>query len=209
MDFKTPEEIYSEMSDEDIILIAYQPEGLELEHIPIIQKELIKRRKQDEALMLSEYLIAANQKVNISQLSNEELKQYINQRLEQGEPLEAIRLDLKENDINIFDIISAENQQRDDAFDYITELKQKGYEEYEIDGKIREKYDLKQNDIEDLRLERNRSGKLNLIFGILIVIVAVILIPYAAEQGGRRYIGAVGILVLGVWQIYTGYQKMK
>ena len=159
--------------------------------------------------MLSEYLIATNQKANIARLSNEELRQYINQRLEQGEPLDAIRLDLKENDINIFDIIAAENQQRNDAFDYITDLKQKGYEEYEVDGKIRDKYDLKQDDIDNLRLERNRSGKLNLIFGILIIIVAVIFISYAAEQGGRRYIGAIGLLVLGVWQVYTGYQKMK
>lgn len=209
MDFKTPEEIYSEMSDEDIILIAYQPEGIELEHIPIIQKELIKRRKQDEALMLSEYLIAANQKKNLARLSNEELRVYINQRVEQGESIDAISLDLKESGINIFDIVEAENKQCDDAFDFITDLKQKGYEEYEVDSKIKEKYSLQQDEVEDLRIRRNRSGKLNLIFGILIIIVAVILIPYAAEQGGRRYLGAVGLLVLGVWQVYAGYQKMK
>ena len=46
MEFKTPEEIYREMSDEDIILIAHQPEGIKLEEIPIIQKELLHWRKE-------------------------------------------------------------------------------------------------------------------------------------------------------------------
>jgi len=209
MEFKTPEEIYREMSDEDIILIAYQPEGIELEHIPIIQKELIKRRKQDEALMLSEYLIAANQKKNLARLSNEELRVYINQRVEQGESIDAISLDLKESGINIFDIIEAENKQRDDAFDFITDLKQKGYEEYEVDSKIKEKYSLQQDEVEDLHVQRNKSGRMNMVFGVVVVAVALILLPGAIEYSNRRFAGAICLVAFGVWQIYYGYQKTR
>lgn len=209
MEFKTPEEVYREMSDEDIILIAYQPEGIKLEEIPIIQKELLHRKKEEEAIMLSEYLIAANQKKNLARLSNEELRVYINQKVEQGESIDAVSLDLKENGINIFDIIEAENNQRDEAFDFITDLKQKGYEEYEVDSKIKEKYSLQQDEVEDLHVQRNKSGRMNMVFGVVIVVVALILLPGAIEYSNRRFAGAICLVAFGAWQIYYGYQKTR
>jgi len=209
MEFKTPEEIYREMSDEDIILIAYQPEGIKLEEIPIIQKELLHRKKEEEAIMLSEYLIAANSKANLAHLSDDELRQYINDRIQQGESIDAIRIDLKESGINIFDIIEAENKQRDEAFDFITDLKQKGYEEYEVDSKIKEKYSLQQDEVEDLHVQRNKSGRMNMVFGVVIVVVALILLPGAIEYSNRRFAGAICLVAFGVWQIYYGYQKTR
>jgi len=209
MEFKTPEEIYREMSDEDIILIAYQPEGIKLEEIPIIQKELLHRKKSEEAIMLSEYLIAANQKVNLARLSDDELRQHINERLEQGESIDVIRQDMKESGINFFDIIATENKERHKAFDYISELKQQGLEEDEVDDKIREKYKLEQDEVEDLKVQRMRSGRKNLIIGYSIVGVMSLLMLVSISMGGSISIGAIIIVAVGIWQIYSGYEKMK
>jgi len=209
MDFFIPEEKYHEMSDEDIILIAYQPEGTKLEMIPIIQKELLRRGKQEEAIMLSDYLIAANQKVNLARLSDEELRQHINERLEQGESLDVIRLDMKESGINIFDIIASENKDCDKAFDYISELKQQGLEEDEVDDKIKERFDLDQDEIEDLKMQRMRSGRQSLILGYSIVGIMGLLVLILLSMGGSISIGAILIIAIGVWRIYAGYEKMK
>ena len=209
MDFINPEEKYRNMGDEELILLAYQPEGTPTEHFPIIQKELIRRGKQDEALALSEYLITINQKQNLALLSREELRLYIDRRIAEGESPEAIQLDLKEYGINIFDIAIEESEEREKAYDYITELKQKDYEEYEIDQKVKEKYAIEQDEVENLRTGRAHSGKFNLILGVVMVIAAVALIPGALEYSGRRYIGTICLLILGVWQVYSGYQKMK
>ncbi|SDC07186.1 hypothetical protein [Williamwhitmania taraxaci] len=209
MNVKTREEIYSEMSDEDIIFIAYQPEGTKLEYIPIIQKELIRRNKQEEALILSEYIIGIKQKQNLAQMSDDELRSHINERMEQGESLNSIQFDMKESGINIFDIIADENQNKDDAFDYITDLKLQGLDEEEIDEKVKQNYNLKQEEVEVLRLQLMRSGKQSKIIGYTIVIIMGVLTLFSLSLGGSVTIGAILILAFGVWRIYTGNEKMK
>lgn len=209
MNVTTPEEVYRNMGEEELILLAYQPEGTMLEMIPIIQKELLRRGKQEEAIMLSDYLIAANQKVNLARLSDEELRQHINERLEQGESLDVIRLDMKESGINIFDIIASENKDCDKAFDYISELKQQGLEEDEVDDKIKERFDLDQDEIEDLKMQRMRSGRQSLILGYSIVGIMGLLVLILLSMGGSISIGAILIIAIGVWRIYAGYEKMK
>lgn len=113
-------EQYQRLSIDELIHIASDPAALDPDAIPLLQKELITRNHPEEALALTQFLL--NSSLRLSFLSIEELQKLVFERLESGESIESIKLDLKENGINIFDIMEAGSREREKASDYMLSL---------------------------------------------------------------------------------------
>lgn len=138
IDLKDIQENYKRMPLEKLIMLANNPKELELEAIGILQQELLNRNQTKEALSFTEFLINRKKENSIGNMSMPELKQLIKDRLESGEPIENIKIDLKEEGIDIFDIVNSDNKLKEKAFDYILHLKENGNNDNEIDKKLKE-----------------------------------------------------------------------
>jgi len=211
IDIQNIEDNYKSMSVDELLNLSKKPQDLRLEVIPILQKELINRKKNQEALALTDFLIKSreNEKPRYKDLSSVELRKLIDTRLDSGQSLESIKIDLKDEGINVFDIINEDEKLRDKAFDYITQLKQQGLEDKEIDQKLKENLSLDKADSEMLKVQLKKKGRQNLIFGYSLTIIAAILIMVSISLGGNVTISAIVIVCIGIWRIITGYDQIK
>lgn len=208
-DLRNIEENYKRMADEELKHLTRTPQDLRLEVIPILQQELLNRGQNKEAMSLTDFLVKTKEKPRFSDLTVVELKQLINDRLESGESIESIKLDLKDDGVNIFDVINDDNKLKEKAFDYIAHLKQQGLEEKEIDEKLKETFSIEKEDSEMLKIQLKKSGQQNLVFGYSLTIIALLLIIISLSLGGSVTIGGIIVLTLGIWRIFKGYEQIK
>ena len=201
------EETYQKLSTEELIRIAADPASLEPDVIPVLQKELIARSHPEEALALTEYLL--NGTGRLSFLSLEELQNLVYERIESGEPIESIKLDLKDNGINILDIITAESRHKERAFDYMLSLKEQGLHEIEVKERIQDTLSLDENESEVLHAQFRKRGWENMIIGLALVgLVALVFILSLAGQMVIRF-GAALVFAAGVSRIVIGSRQLK
>lgn len=203
------EENYQKMYVGELIELTKNPKYLRLDAIPVLQKELIKRGQHEEALHLTDFLIGSDSKARYRKMSDEELTQMIKDRIESGDSLEKIKLDLKEVGINMFDIMNKDHDLNEQRLDYITYLKQEGLSENQIDEKLKDTLLMDTKDSEMLKVELKKKGKQNIIMGYTFTIVAAFLILVSFSLGGRVTIGGIGVLSVGVWMISKGYDQRK
>ena len=197
------------MSDEYLINLSSKPPDLRLDVLPILQKELLVRSLNKEALSITEFLVKVKEKPRFKDMTELELKQLIAQRIESGESIESIKIDLKDDGINIFDIINEDAKLQDKAIDYLTQLKDQGYQEHEIDEKLKETLSIEKEDTEQLKLELKKRGKQNLIIGYSIAVLAALMMFLSLSMGGNVTIGSVILIAIGIWRIYKGSEQLK
>src|SRR6187455_746903 len=125
-DLRDIEENYKRMTDEKLIQLTMTPQDLRLEVIPILQQELLNRGQHQAAISLTGFLVKSKEKPRFSEMTVVELKQLVNERLESGESIESIKLHLKDDGVNIFDVLNDDMELQEKAFDYITHLKEQG-----------------------------------------------------------------------------------
>lgn len=206
---KDIQENYESKNVEDLIHLALNPQELRLEVIPILQKELLNRGQTEEAMSLTDFLVKAKEKPRFSDLPKAELRKLIKDRLATGEPMESIKIDLKDDGVNIYEIINNDHKLKEKAYNYITHLKEQGLKEEEIDEKLKETLSIEKEDTEMLKIQLKKSGKKNLIFGYTISIIALLLLTIALGTGGSVGFGAIFVLGFGVWTISKGYEQIK
>jgi hypothetical protein len=194
---------YKTISTEDLIYLSKKPNELRIEIIPHLQSELLNRGEKEEALLLSEYLI--NSSKSNKELTKEDIKKIIQDKINQGENLENIQIDLKEMGISIIDHIDDIEKLRNKALEYLTILKQDGLNENEIDNKLKNTFNLSEQDSEILRSDLRKKGRQNLIIGYLILAIMLIAIIITVSINLPIMI-ATG---WSIWIIYKGHSQIK
>ncbi len=202
-------EIYNKMTPEELTGLTLRPQDLRLEVIPILQQELINRRLNKEAMSLTNFLVSTKEKSRFNDLSVDELKQLVKERLESGESIESIKIDLNDDGINVYNLITDEVKLKEKALDYIMHLKEEGLDENEIDTKLQDTLSIGKEDSEMLKVQLRKNGKYNLIFGYSITAILLLVMMVSLSVGGSISIGTIIVLALGVWRIYRGYEQLK
>jgi len=200
-------ENYRQLSTNELLSIAKNPAELRIDIIPHLQSELFNRNKKEEALLLSEFLIKRPK--TYAELTKDELSENIKERIDSGESLESIKLDLKENGVNMLDILSNEAQIQNKTFDYLASLKSEGLDDAEIDEKMKSTFSLTENETDVLKRQLKAKGKQNLIIGYSLVIVMSILTIVSLSMGGYVGIGGILAIGIGIWRISEGYRQTK
>jgi hypothetical protein len=200
-------EKYKALRTEELIELARNPHQLELGVIPHLQAELFNRNKKEEAILLSEFLVKRPRAV--AELPREELAQMIKERVDSGELLESIKLDLKDKGVDLFDILHVQNKMQDKAIGYLTSLKDEGMNDEEIDEKMKSNFSLTPDETDILKRELKVKGKQNLIIGYTLVISMSILSVVVLSMGGYIGIGGLLLVAIGVWRIIEGHRQRK
>lgn len=200
-------ESYKTLSTDDLVSIANEPESLDSEVIPYLQSELFNRNKKEESIALGNFLIKNT--FSYRDLTREELARMIKERVESGEMLESIRLDLKDHGIDIFEIIDGEERFKGRVLDYMTSLKEVGLEDAEIAEKMNEAFNINSSETDILKQQLHSAGRRNVILGYSLVIVSVALILLAISFGGGPGIGGVILIGLGIYKIMQGNKQRK
>ncbi|MET0392974.1 MAG: hypothetical protein ABW019_07520 [Chitinophagaceae bacterium] len=200
-------ENYKRLRTEELVHIAGDPGTLEPAVIPILQAELLNRDKKEEALKLSEFLVTRREPQQ--ELTKDELAAGIKERIDAGEPLESIKLDLEDRGINFFDIINDESRLKEKTFEYLTSLKEEGLDEVQIDEKLRTTFGMDTEEADVLKRELRNRGKQNLIIGYATVIIVGTLSLLTLGAGRGVTIGAIVLIGIGIWRIVEGYRQRK
>ncbi len=207
------EAYYQGVSNEKLLQIAQRPQDLRLDAIPLLQKELLGRGMNAEALLITDFLVGVKkdepERPNYAEMSLYEMQEHVKERLQDGESIESIKLDLRENGVDIFAILNENDNLKESAFEYMTYLKKEGFEEEEIAEKLEENLSIDKRDREMLKVQIKNSGKQNLTIGYTLAILGSVFILLTLSSTGGFPISAVILIVLGVWRIYVGYERLK
>ena len=207
------EAYYQGVSNEKLLQIAQRPQDLRLDAIPLLQKELLGRGMNAEALLITDFLVGVKkdepERPNYAEMSLYEMQEHVKERIQEGESIESIKLDLRENGVDIFAILNENDNLKESAFEYMTYLKKEGFEEEEIAEKLEENLSIDKRDREMLKVQIKNSGKQNLTIGYTLAILGSVFILLTLSSTGGFPISAVILIVLGVWRIYVGYERLK
>lgn len=207
------EAYYQGVSNEKLLQIAQRPQDLRLDAIPLLQKELLGRGMNAEALLITDFLVGVKkdepERPNYAEMSLYEMQEHVKERIQEGESIESIKLDLRENGVDIFAILNENDNLKESAFEYMTYLKKEGFEEEEIAEKLEENLSIDKRDSEMLKVQIKNSGKQNLTIGYTLAILGSVFILLTLSSTGGFPISAVILIVLGVWRIYVGYERLK
>jgi hypothetical protein len=206
-DLSLVEENYKRLSIDELIRISEDPEVLNPEAIKLLQRELIARNHSEEALALTEFLLSGSRRLSF--MSLEELQKVVFERLESGESIESIKIDLKENGINVIDIINAEGKEREKAFDYMLALKNNGLDDMEVKEKMQETFSIDENDSEVIHAQFKKRGWQNMVIGISLVCIVGLLVAVSMNTRNGIGIGAVLVAATGVWRIIVGSRQLR
>jgi len=205
-DLKIIEDNYKKISDDKLKLTVTELDSLNIEVIPILQQELLNRGLEEEVLVVTNFLLNSKENQNIYEnLSVGELREIIDERLNSGESIESIKIDLKDNGIDIFDIFDGDSKEREKVYENISYLKELGYTEEEINKELKSEFSLEESDGKRLQYELKSKGKMRLIFGYSIVFIIFIIV----FRFGKFPISLLFIFALAVWNIYKGHKEIK
>lgn len=200
---------YKQLSTEELISIAATPSILEIEIIPYLQSELLSRNRKEEALLLGKYLMPTETIRIYKDYSKTELNESLKERIDSGESLESIKMDLKENGIDIFQMLETEQFNEYKKLELLTSLKNINLEEPEINEKMTASFGISEIEIFELKRKLRRKGKQNIIFGTTLVVVAVVLAFAAVASGGHVGFGLILVILTGIERISNGKKQRK
>lgn len=200
-------ENYKRLSTEALVEIASDPAALELEIIPHLQSELFNRNRKEEALALSEYLVRRPKA--LKDFSKSEIREKIRERIDSGEPAESIKLDLKDSGVDLFEVLNDESQLKDKTLEYLTNLKEEGLEDTQIEEKMKTAFGVTETEVDILKKELKQRGMQNLVIGYSLVIIMGLLSLATLGTDHALTIGGVLLFGIGVWRIVEGYRQRR
>ncbi len=208
MDLSAIEQNYQAMATEDLIRLSKKPSDLRIEVIPILQNELLNRGKREDAMELSNYLIKTKTSEDID-MSTDEFTNLINERIDSGESVDSIKIDLKEKGINLVDVVIEDEKLRKKAFDLIIDLNKQGLLEKDLDKKVMAAFSISQGDVDILKSQLRQRGRNNQVSGYALVIISIIFMIVFFSIGGYVTITAILALVGGISMIVNGHDQLR
>ena len=107
LDLEVIKEKYQEMPIDDLIKLSKKPKDLREEVIPILQAELIRRGKKGDADTLANFK-EEDSNLLYQNMSLNQLREMVEERLNAGEEMDSIKIDLRLNGIDVFEVLKEE-----------------------------------------------------------------------------------------------------
>lgn len=204
-DLESIETYYKGAPTLELLELVSKPSVLRKEVIPLLQRELINRNEQEAALQLSAFLV--EQKAPIHLNTPDQIDSYIEQRLNEGDPMENIRLDLKERGVTSFGMLDQGSEKQQLVMDYITTLKEQGATDNQIKEKLETNLEINPEEIDVLQSKLYRKGTMNLVVGYSMVFLLGGIGLISLSVGRGMSIPSIILIGVGVWRITEGYKQ--
>jgi hypothetical protein len=167
-------------------------------------RDVLRERKLES--LISEVAIQEEKKNSLAHLSADEVRVLINSRLEQGENLEIIKMDLRQRGVNIYKMSLEESRSEENIDRRFMELQAEGKTKEQIDRKLKEEFRLSDEQATKVpeRMRSNGSGMLGA--GLLMLIIFVPWFLVIIQTPGRHQVGYIavgvgaglGFLIMGI-----------
>ncbi len=197
---------YKQLSTDELLKIAKNPEKIAPETISIIQNELISRDEFEVAYNLKSHVPTLEKP--LSELTEIEISEIVIERINLGESIESIQMDLKSKGVNILDFMNEEVDSLQVKYKYILSLREEGLDEEEISQKVKQEFDINEIEDEELKIELRKKGSRNIKIGYLLIIISIIvtLVNIALDQVVFAFplitfVVAIGLIIKGKQQI--------
>jgi hypothetical protein len=198
---------YKQLSTDELLIIAQKPDEIAPETISILQNELINRDEFEVAFNLKSYVTPIEKP--LSELTEIEISEIVRERVSLGESIESIQMDLKSKGVNILNFMNQEVESLEEKYKYILSLRKEGLDEEEISQRVKQEFDINENENEAMKIELRRKGVRNIKIGYLLIFVSIIifLINMALEQAIFTF--PFILFIGGIVLISKGHQQKK
>lgn len=195
---------YRNMTDGELLALVQTPASLTPEAVVLLQKELLQRGKQQEAISLTEFLAGK------AQNAAPDLDTEIAGRIASGETVESIRIDMRDRGIDITDSIgSLEKKKVDNQFEYIIELRAQGLSEAAVYEKLEEQFGTTEDENAILIARLKKRSITNLAVGIGLIVLCGGFLLAAIGNGFSPGIGAIVLIGIGCQRLFKGIRQSR
>jgi hypothetical protein len=203
-------EKYQEMLTDDLVRLSKKPKDLREDVIPILKLELIRRGKRDAADALTNFK-DDDSELKYKNMSLSELRQMVEERVNSGEAMDSIKIDLRLNGIDVFEVLKEEIQFQEEVFDSITKLKEIGVSQDTIDKHLKESYNIEKSEASKIKTDLKIKGKRNQTWGFVFIIVSCLsfLLIMLTDNYYKILKFSITLLITGISMYAIGVKQAK
>jgi hypothetical protein len=146
---------------------------------------------------------------SLAHLNADEIRAIINRRLDSGEKLESIKVDLQSRGVDLLKVIAEEGEKTEAIDERLIELQSQGKTEEEIAQQLKKEFGISKEDAAQLPEQVKSRGAGLIAAGVLILIIAI---PYAAvmlqnAEHMNRYF--LALIPAGIVLVIAGWRRKK
>jgi hypothetical protein len=198
---------YSTIPTGDLIKLLPDIADMTIDDLVPLKEELEKSGMYDEAETVSEHLNFLNDQHESG--SSEAFDKQLDKRLERGESLDNIKYEIKKKGIDIIEYASEEQVKKDTLFNYMSQLKEEGLTDREINERLIEEHHIENSEGNSLMNELHAKGVRNVRTGIILIITGFVFGIILFAFGNRISIGAIGIFIAGILKLNSGIKQKQ
>lgn len=152
---------------------------------------------------------AATKTASLAHLSADEIRAIINRRLDSGEKLESIKVDLQSRGVDLLKVIAEEGEKTEAIDERLVELQSQGKTEEEIAQQLKKEFGISKEEAAQLPEQVKSRGAGLIAAGVLMLVIAV---PYAAvmlQNAEHMNPYFLALIPAGLGLVIAGWRRKK
>lgn len=168
-------------------------------------RDVLRERNLEELLTSLETKTVS--KNSLAHLSADEIRVLINQRLEQGESAERIKVDLRDKGVSIFNMSMLESRSEENIERRFIELQKEGRTKTEIEAKLKEEFNISKEQATKIPDRMRATGSGLIVAGGVLLMIGVPFLAVMIQEEPRELKLPLLLSIAGVVLLVWGIQK--
>lgn len=168
-------------------------------------RDVLRERNMEELLTSLETKTVS--KNSLAHLSADEVRVLINQRLEQGESAERIKVDLRDKGVSIFNMSMLESRSEENIERRFIELQKEGRTKMEIEAKLKEEFNISKEQATKIPDRMRATGSGLIVAGGVLLMIGAPFLAVMIQEEPRELKLPLLLTIAGVILLIWGIQK--
>lgn len=197
---------YITKSEDALAALVKEQDKLTAEARSALQDVL---RERNLLHLLPQEKPAAAKTASLAHLSADEIRAIINRRLDSGEKLESIKVDLQSRGVDLLKVIAEEGEKTEAIDERLVELQSQGKTEEEIAQQLKKEFGISKEEAAQLPEQVKSRGAGLIAAGVLMLVIAV---PYAAvmlQNAEHMNPYFLALIPAGLGLVIAGWRRKK
>lgn len=197
---------YITKSEDALAALVKEQDKLTVEARSALQDVL---RERNLLYLIPQEKPAATKTASLAHLSADEIRAIINRRLDSGEKLESIKVDLQSRGVDLLKVIAEEGEKTEAIDERLVELQSQGKTEEEIAQQLKKEFGISKEEAAQLPEQVKSRGAGLIAAGVLMLVIAV---PYAAVMlQNAEHMNAyfLALIPAGLGLVIAGWRRKK
>lgn len=197
---------YITKSEDALAALVKEQDKLTAEARSALQDVL---RERNLLHLLPQEKPAAAKTASLAHLSADEIRAIINRRLDSGEKLESIKVDLQSRGVDLLKVIAEEGEKTEAIDERLVEMQSQGKTEEEIAQQLKKEFGISKEEAAQLPEQVKSRGAGLIAAGVLMLVIAV---PYAAVMlQNAEHMNAyfLALIPAGLGLVIAGWRRKR